>query len=146
MCRSLYSRWKLCTQIWKWNFTEPNWNCSRSRWLLHRWRWRQKISGHFCPTGKNIVHSVPNFPAWGVTLDRECFVYVTNCTNAWPLFQILKSLLFRPSSNLLLWRTEFTTIRFIPCNCFFLFFFFLWSVIVAMDCQSILYMQEVVQQ
>ena len=84
--KSLQQMETICTQIWKWNFTESNWNCSRSRWLLHCWRWQQKISGHFCPTGKNIVHSVPNFPAWGVTLDRECFVYVTNCTNG-PCFK-----------------------------------------------------------
>ena len=143
MCRSLYSRWKLCTQIWKWNFTESNWNCSRSRWLLHCWRWQQKISGHFCPTGKNIVHSVPNFPAWGVTLDRECFVYVTNCTNG-PCFKFWKAYFSDPLPTSCCGELSLQLYG-LYLNCFFLFFF-LWSVIVAMDCQSILYMQEVVQQ
>ena len=45
----------------------------------------RKYLAIFTPHG-NLVHSVPNFPAWGVTLDKECFVYVTNCTNG-PCFK-----------------------------------------------------------
>ena len=34
----------------------------------------------FGPQG-NLVHSVPNLPVWGVTLDKQGFVYVANCAN-----------------------------------------------------------------
>ena len=34
----------------------------------------------FDPQG-NVVHSVPNLPVWGVTLDEEGFVYLANCEN-----------------------------------------------------------------
>ena len=34
----------------------------------------------FDPQG-NVVHSLPNLPVWGVTLDKQGFVYLANCEN-----------------------------------------------------------------